>query len=70
MLGAVIIVCGLYFVVWGKSKEHIVSSPLIDDRRISAEPSPATIGLSKTSSSRFVTIDLSTPEIEANSGEH
>eukprot|EP00268_Persea_americana_P047685 TRINITY_DN4990_c0_g1_i2.p1 TRINITY_DN4990_c0_g1~~TRINITY_DN4990_c0_g1_i2.p1 ORF type:complete len:388 (+),score=28.41 TRINITY_DN4990_c0_g1_i2:400-1563(+) len=70
VLGAVIIVCGLYLVVWGKSRDHIVSSPLIDERRISAEPSPATIGLSKTSSSRFVTIDLSTPEIETNSGEH
>lgn len=70
MLGAVIIVIGLYLVVWGKSKDHMISPLPIVERRIAAEPSPATIDLSKTSPIGFVAVDVSTKEIKTDSVQH
>lgn len=70
MLGAVIIVIGLYLVVWGKSNDHMISPQSIVERRIAAEPSPATIDLSKTSPSGFVAVDVSTQEIKTDSVQH
>ena len=44
LLGAIIIVMGLYSVVWGKSKDHLLTSekgvaqelPTVDKRRLGA----------------------------------
>lgn len=47
VLGAIIIVTGLYFVVWGKGKDHIVSSPSIDEPRSADKQLTATINSSK-----------------------
>lgn len=37
MLGAIIIVLGLYLVVWGKSKDHITSSTEVDEKKTMAD---------------------------------
>lgn len=32
MFGAAVIVVGLYLVVWGKSNDHISTTPIIDEQ--------------------------------------
>lgn len=37
VIGAIVVVAGLYLVVWGKSKDHKLSSPKIDEQISPAE---------------------------------
>ncbi|BFG19108.1 hypothetical protein CerSpe_053820 [Prunus speciosa] len=43
ILGTILIVIGLYAVVWGKSKEPRASSPLIEDEKVVALELPITV---------------------------
>ncbi|XP_077213442.1 WAT1-related protein At2g39510-like isoform X2 [Tasmannia lanceolata] len=55
VLGAIIIVAGLYSVVWGKSKDQMISSP--------SEPTEVIRDDEQTHSDEFLTIDVPTAEI-------
>ncbi|XP_058089591.1 WAT1-related protein At2g39510-like [Magnolia sinica] len=63
ILGAIVIVIGLYFVVWGKSKDSMISSPQIDERITTPNLPTAAIDSKKTVPNEFISIGVSMPEI-------
>ncbi|KAK1279320.1 WAT1-related protein [Acorus gramineus] len=55
VIGAIIIVIGLYSIIWGKSKDHIASSYLEDKKKGSLALPVAATGAMKPSSNNSVT---------------
>lgn len=65
VLGATVIVVGLYFVVWGKSKDHYISStPMINEEPEKQVPNPVRTG-KENSNLEVITIDAHVEGSEA-----
>lgn len=64
MIGAIIIVAGLYSVVWGKSKDPLVQTPS-SPKKMKGTPELPMIDTSKATSDDFLPADVKV-EIPAN----
>ncbi|KAJ8628762.1 hypothetical protein MRB53_022085 [Persea americana] len=65
VIGAIIIVAGLYSVVWGKSKDPLVQTPSLP-KKMKGTPELPMIDTSKATSDDFLPADVVKVEIPAN----